>query len=135
MAQNNFLDEIADYLILSGVAPSENIKVNVLVAEPDTCVALLGLPGTVIGENRDVPDLKLPRFQVITRAADFNDASDLMDKVREALHNKIGLLLPHFRVMRIHAEQDGGPIGQDTLGRSEFSINFNTEYHLTDSLP
>lgn len=134
MNRDDFLDELADYLVIQGVADSAKIKVNKLTATPDTQVALLGVIGLTLTTSRDVPELEFPRFQVITRSADYNEASELMRRVREALHGKIGLLLPHFRVLRLHAEQDGGPIGEDPQGRSEFSINFVTEFHLTDSI-
>ncbi len=130
----DFLDELADYLEVSGVAPGASIKVNKLVDSPDKMVALLGIAGTTLSINRDIPDLRFPRFQVICRDVEYADASSLHKRVRDALHGKVGLLLPHYRVLRIHAEQDGGPIGEDDKGRAEFSINFNTEFHYGDSV-
>lgn len=128
---NDFLNQVANYLdglsIGSNDDADRTIFVGRLPADPDACVALLGLPGTTIGNAREVATLQFPRFQVITRAATYDDASDKLQAVRTALHNKYGLIFANWRVMRCHAEQEGGPIGADGQNRFEFAINFAAE--------
>lgn len=135
----DFLDAIAEHLEDEGVGTrATTIFVNKQPADIDECITLYGRPGPTTGAQRDVAEFQQPRFQVIVRSSDYNDASDLFQSVRTALHNKINLLLPagvdieeepFIRVMRMHAEQEGGPIGEDDQGRSEFSINFIAQYH------
>lgn len=135
----DFLDQIAQHLQSVGVGTlSTSIFVNKQPPDPDTVVSVHGRPGPTSGAQRDVPEIQQPRFQVIVRAQDYNQASDLFQQVRTALHGQIGLILPanadletdeYFRVMRCHAEQEGGPIGEDTQGRVEFSINFIAQCH------
>ncbi len=134
VVDKDFLSELANYVVLQGVAVDSAVKVNVLPDSPDACVAIFGLPGEDPRDQRDIPELELPRFQVITRSADYGEASELLRKVRVALHGRIGLFLPHYRILRMHADQDGGPIGKDDAGRHEFSINFTVEHHYSDSL-
>lgn len=141
----DFLDAIGNELIrVQELVPdveSVEVFVNKQPGEPDDCIALFGLLGTFIGEQRDVAELKFPRFQLVTRAVDYNDASDQFEAARTALHGKIGLILPHgvntatdpyIRIMRMHVESEGGPLGEDDKGRSEFSCNFVVEYHTYD---
>lgn len=124
----DFIDEIGDYLATAGVGTvATNIFIGELPPDPDNCVALFGLPGQVIGDQREVPSLQFPRVQALIRNKSYDLASDKMQAVRTALHGKYGLLLPNWRVLRIHAEQEGGPIGTDDQDRFEFSINFVAE--------
>ena len=146
MANNlDFLDELANYLqvLLIGTAGT-NIFVNKQPADVDNCVCLFGLPGATAGAGRDVPGLQFPRYQAIIRNTSYNDGADKFQAVRTALHGLIGKILPngvniattpYIRIMRSHAEQEGGPIGEDDKGRSEFSINFIAEYHHYDATP
>ena len=121
------------------VNPSLKVFVNKLPPDPADCIALFGATGTVVQAQRDVPGLKFPRFQVVSRAADYNDASDAAQAARDVLHGMIGVILPHgvntatqpyIRVMRCHVEYEGGPLGEDDQGRTEFSTNYLAEYHL-----
>lgn len=138
----DFLDELATYLQGQSVGTAAtDIFVNKLPPEPDNVIALLGLTGSNTGQARDVPGLQFPRFQVLVRNEAYNDAADTLQAVRAALHGMIGVILPvgvdtetdpYIRVLRCHFEQEGGPIGEDAHGRSEFSINFLAEYHHYD---
>lgn len=135
----DFHDELAKYLDYLNIATEgSDVFVNKQPADVDNCISFFGLPGTTLQSNRDVPGLQFPRFQVIVRNVDYNDGADKFQAVRTALHGLIGKQLPvtanpatdpYLRVMRCHAEQEGGPIGEDDKGRSEFSINFIAEYH------
>lgn len=141
----DFLHEIGKYLDDQNVGTiNDDITINVQPADIDNCVSLFGLPGTTLSQARDVPGLQFPRFQAVIRNTDYNDAGDKHQAVRAALHDKIGLILPvgvnvatdpYIRVMRCHAEQEGGPIGEDSQGRHEFSINFMAQYHHYDPTP
>lgn len=136
---DDFLGDIAAYLQNQSVGTAEtDIFWGVLPAEPDDCVALLGTVGTTLTEARDVSELQFPRFQVIVRNGGYADGLDKLAAVRSALHGIVDLILPvgadpevdsYRRVLRCHAEQEGGPIGQDERGRFEFSINFIAEHH------
>lgn len=128
----DFINEIADYMADGSVSPdigtvATDIFIGELPPDPDNCVALFGLPGQVIGDQREVASLQFPRFQVIVRNKSYDLASAKMQDVRTKLHNKYGLDLPTWRVLRLHAEQEGGPIGSDDQNRFEFSINFVAE--------
>lgn len=124
----DFLNELGDYLATAGIGTvATNLFIGELPASPDNCVALLGLPGSVIGQAREVATLQFPRFQAIIRNTSYDTASDKLQAVRTALHNKYGVILPHWRILRMHAEQEGGPIGTDDQDRFEFSINFIAE--------
>lgn len=145
MANNlDFLDVIATELLRLNISPAGTVFVNKLPAEPSDCIALFGLIGTFVNQQRDVPGLQFPRFQCIVRAKDYNDAADKFQAVRTALHGKIGWILPngvntatdpYLRIMRLHIESDGGPLGEDEQGRTEFSCNFLAEYHYYDATP
>lgn len=134
---DDFLNLLADYLEANSITP---VKTGVYPADPDDCIALLGLTGANIGAQRDVSDLRFPRFQVIVRNADYEDAHNVFSAVRELLHGKVGLTLPtsatgapYVRIMRLFADQEGGPIGQDDNGRYEFSINFSAEIYYVNA--
>ena len=141
----DFLHEVGKYLASQGLGTINN-DITIAIQPPDVnnCISLFGLTGINIAAQRDVPGLQFPRFQAIVRNVDYNDAADKFQGLRTALHGKIGLILPvgvntavdpYIRVMRCHAEQEGGPIGQDPQGRFEFSINFIAEYHHYDPTP
>lgn len=135
---SSFLDNVGQYLDAQNAsltfnnAAGRNVFTGELPADPDDCVVLLGLPGSTITDSRDVKELEFPRFQVVTRAVDYEDAATLLSTVRSTLHGLIGTSFEDYRVLRLHAEQDGGPLGQDDKGRFEFSINFIAEYHATE---
>lgn len=132
---SSFLDEVASKMAaeVDGLVfdneNGRNVFVGELPAEPNTCVAFFGLPGDNLMAQRDIPELTFPRFQIITRSADYEEAATLLYGVRTSLHGLIDYHLPSWRIMRLHAEQEGGPLGQDAQGRFEFSINMIAEYH------
>lgn len=136
---DDFLNLVADYLEANGVTP---VKTGIQPGEPANCVALLGLQGNTVQGNRDVPGLEFPRFQAVIRNEDYEDAATQFRALRTLLHGKIGIILPttadieedpYVRVLRCHADQEGGPIGEDDKGRYEFSINFAAEIHYVDA--
>lgn len=141
MARLDFLDCLANELIRLEVIATGHVFVNKQLSTPDDCLAFFGLPGTNIQDQRDVPGLQFPRFQLVARDADYNDASDLAQAARDVLHGMVGVILPHgvntdedpyIRVMRCHADIEGGPLGEDDQGRSEFSTNYIAEWHYYD---
>ena len=145
MANLDFLDEIARHLDVQNlVTEGTDVFVNELPDDPANCVAIFGLIGTTVQQQRDVPGLQFPRFQLIVRNTDYNDGADKFQAIRSALHGIIGRTLPasantatdpYIRVMRCHIETDGGPLGRDDKGRTEFSCNFIAEYHHYDPAP
>lgn len=124
----DFLNEIADYLATQSIGTvATNIFIGKMPPDPDNQVAIFGLLGGTIGEQREVADLHFPRFQVIIRNTNYETGSTKLEAVRTALHGKYGLQLASWRVLRLHAETEGGPIGTDDQDRFEFSINFLAE--------
>lgn len=128
----DFYDDIAAYLETAGVGTrGTNIFVAHVPDDPDetvdNCIVLLGsAPETQL--NADVAALLFPRFQIYVRNEDYNNGSTKLQAVRTALHAKIGVQLTNYYVLRIHADQEGGPIGRDPeSGLFEFSINFTAE--------
>lgn len=129
-----FLDEVAEILETAGVGvwasnTGRNIFVGQLPPSPDNCTALLGLPGPNIGVQRDVSALNFPRFQALVRNTDYTLGDAKLRDVRNALHGLLGARLTDWYILRCHADQEGGPIGQDEEGRYEFSINFTAEMY------
>lgn len=128
----DFYDEVATYLDQQGVGTytsptNRNIFTGHHPSDPDNCVSIVGLLGATLGVSREVASLQFPRFQVIVRNEDYDTGSTKLQAVRTALHGKYGLALPNWRVLRCHADQEGGPIGTDEQGRFEFAINFTAE--------
>lgn len=133
---DDFLNLLAVYLEAAGVT---TVKTGKHPPNPDNCTSLLGLQGPTVQAQRDVPELQFPRFQAIIRNESYEDASDEHQLVRDTLHGlPPGTILPagvntatdpYIRILRCHADQEGGPIGTDEKGRYEFSINFVAEYH------
>lgn len=138
----DFLDEMARHLQHAGVGTTAtDIFTNKQPADPDDCVTLVGATGTNVQEQRDIPEFQLPRFQCIVRAADYNDASSKFQETRSVLHGMIGVFLPYgvntttqeyIRVLRCHIDIEGGPLGEDDRGRSEFSATYIAEYEYHD---
>lgn len=132
----DFLSSIARYLQDQGIGYFYSGNINIHVGkqrdEPENSITLLGLIGT---EQPDVsvPDLVYPRFQVIIRNSDYEAGSTKLRAVRQALHNMIAVDTANYHVYRLHAQQDGYPIGEDGKGRFEFSINFYGEVRYVDS--
>lgn len=134
---NDLLNELASYLEDQGVGvfdadSGRNIFVDFIPPDPASLVALLYATGPTIGAQREVADLQFPRFQVFVRNVSHDDGSDKLQAVREALHGKYGLVLAHWRVIRCHADQEGGWIGKEG-GLHEFSINFVAEVNAETS--
>lgn len=131
----SFYDELASHLenldntFIYASNTDRNVFTGVLPQSPDDCVAFFGLPGTNLTAQRDIPDLHFPRIQVLCRSVDYETGSDYLERVRAALHGIIAQDLTEWHIMRLHAEQEGGPIGQDDQGRFEFSITFMGEYY------
>jgi hypothetical protein len=130
---SDFLNEVADYLAASSPTPdagtvATDIFIGQLPASPDSCVAIFGLPaGALPLGSRQVSTLWFPRFQVVVRNQDYDTASAKLQDVRTKLHAKYGLILPNWRILAIHADSEGGPIGTDDQNRFEFAINFSAE--------
>ncbi len=137
----SFFEELASYLedqdatFVFDTEAGRNTFVGVLPPEPDTCISFVGLPGTNIMAQRDVKGLHFPRYQIITRSKDFEEAAELFEKARAVLHGVIAKNIGEYRLMRSHAEQEGGPIGEDDQGRFEYSCNFIAEYYKIPETP
>lgn len=135
----DFLSQLADHLAINGMGeinPSNgtvNIFCGIYPAEPDNCIALLGLIGSTL-PNIYIPDFEYPRFQIVVRNEDYQTAAQVMRDVRILLHDKLAVTLENYYCLYIQAEQDGYPIGQDDKGRYEFSINFTAQIRYADSL-
>lgn len=128
----DFLDEVASYLEDEGVgvfdsSTGRNIFVGEIPESPVNCVVLLGIAGPTISDQRQIRSLQFPRFQAYIRNSGYQAGSDKLQAVRNALHALYGEILPNWRVLACHADQEGGPIGKDKLGRYDFSINFLAE--------
>lgn len=132
----DFLTSIALYLESLGIGSASGSNVNIFVGkqppEPNNCITVLGLIGNEL-PDATIADLNYPRFQVLIRNIDYEDGSEKLRQVREALHTAIALNLPNYHVLRLHAQQEGYPIGEDEQGRPEFSINFYGEARYVDS--
>ncbi len=129
----SFWDDVAWYLEDEGIGVrSENIFVAKMPGEPDDLIAIHGLPGFE-QPSRYIREHIYPRFQVTIRAADYDDGVAKLAAVRNALHVQIGIMMGNHYVMRCHAEQEGGPIGDDDEGRPEFSINFTAQARYVES--
>lgn len=129
-----FLSDVAEYLADQGLGNTTGSNVDIFVAnlpdDPANCIALFGLQGGQL-PNPNVREFFYQRFQVIIRNTDYETGGAKMMAVRNALHVKIGIDFDNFKVLRCHAQQDGGPIGQDKKGRFEFSINFDSQSRQT----
>ena len=99
--------------------------------EPANLTALIGTTGSNIQAQRDVKELTFPRFQLVVRDLDYETAASRFETARGILHGLINVTLDTKTLMRCHAEQEGGPIGQDAESRYEFVGNFNAEYYIT----
>lgn len=125
---SDFLDDIGEYLAGNGIGQTttpSDIFIGVWPADPNSCVGVFGLPGDQ--PSSDIADFIYPRFQILVRDPDYDTASAKVAAIRALLHVKIGLQLDNFYVLRCHAAQEGQPIGEDSNGRSEFSINFRSQ--------
>lgn len=138
---DDFLDVLAGELQRLGIGTEGVDLFTNKMPKVANQITLLGLPGTNLTAARDVAGLQFPRFQAFIRNEDYDTGSTNLQAVRTALHNKIGINLPYgvntattpyVRLKRCHVEQEGGPIGEDELGRAEFSINFIAEFHYVD---
>lgn len=130
----DFLDEVADYLQTQGVGTvasainTGDIFIEDIPPDPTNVIVILGATGVSIpGGSRQIGTLNFPRFQVYVRNTSYTTASAKLKAVRDALHAKYGVILPNWRILSCHADQEGGPVGKDDSGRFEFSINFTTE--------
>lgn len=131
----DFLRSIAYYLKDQGLGTlgaGATIMVGRQRDDPDNSITVLGLIGTELPDV-SVAELTYPRFQVIVRNTDYEAGSEIMRQVRDALHGQIAINIPSYHVLRIHAQQEGYPIGQDEKQRHEFSINFYGEARYVDS--
>ncbi len=138
---SSFFDELAQFLedgdatFVFTNETGRNTFVGVLPPEPNDCISIVGLPGTNIMAQRDVKELHFPRYQIIVRSTDYEAGAAMLEKARVVLHGVIGQSLTTWHLMRSHAEQEGGPIGEDDQGRFEFSCNFIAEYYQIPEAP
>lgn len=126
---SDFLDTLADLLEAKGI---DRVFVGKQPPSPDKCITLLGLPGTTLTDSRDVKEMQFPRYQLLARAKTYSEASALFQQARNVLHGIIGLDIDDIRIKRNHVEQEGGSLGEDDKGRSEFSCNFIAQYHVIE---
>ena len=132
---DDFLNELATYLDAQSSSftftadAGRNLFTNTQPDSPEDITAIFGLPGAPIRAHRSVPALHFPRFQVITRGTTYEEAATLHRAARAILHGLLNINLTNWRIIRCHAESEGGPIGTDKKGRSEFSCNYTAETH------
>ncbi len=123
----DFISDVAEYLADQGVVVVTGAGTNCFVGhypdDPDNIVAVLGLEGGQL-PNANVREFEYPRFQVIIRNTDYETGGTKLRDIRNALHARIGITFDNYHVLRLHCQQEGGPIGRDEAGRYEFSINF-----------
>lgn len=138
---SSFLDELCSYLdtqdaaFIFDNATGRNTFCGVYPDTPSDLTALLGMVGSNITASRDVKELTFPRFQLVVRDSNYEEGSARYELARSILHGLIGVELSTIKVLRCHAEQEGGPIGQDDQGRFEFAGNFVAEYYVIPEAP
>jgi len=134
---SSFLDELCAYLedqdasFVFNTDAGRNTFAGTYPDSPANLTALIGTTGSNIQAQRDVKELTFPRFQLVVRDEDYETAATKFEAARGILHGIIGVTLTTKTLLRCHAEQEGGPIGQDKEGRYEFVGNFNAEYYIT----
>lgn len=129
-----FVDDVAEYLADNGIGNTTGASVNIFVGKypdtPDDLVYIRGIDGGFL-PNPNIKELVFPRFQVIIRNTDYATGGTKLKNIRDLLHVLIGQAFDNFYVLRCHAYQEGGPVGQDEKSRYEFSINFHAEARYT----
>lgn len=119
----DFYTELAEYIEAQD-ATVDTVFTGPLPPDPTDCSAIIGRVGTTLNSSRDIEGMMFPRFQVISRNTDFNDCVDEMNKIRTVIHGMIMVSLTSWKVLRLHVDQEGGPLGQDDKGNFECSINY-----------
>jgi len=138
---SSILDELCSYLdaqnaaFIFDTATGRNTFCGTYPDEPHDLTALLGMVGSNVTAQRDVKELTFPRFQLVVRDQDYEQGAIRYRLARSILHGMIGVELSTLKVLRCHAEQEGGPIGQDDQGRYEFAGNFVAEYYEIPEAP
>lgn len=132
----DFLGQLADHLESHGVGSANSGTINIFVGsypdDPDNIIALLGLTGSE-QPNKDIAEFEYPYFQVMIRNSDYETGAGKLREVRALLHDQLAIELVNFYVLRIQAQQEGGPLGKDSKGRYEFSINFTAQHRFRES--
>lgn len=82
----------------------------------------------VIDTGGVVADIDLPTraktIQIFVRGATYEDGQNLIDAVRDLLHQLANTQIGSYYFYYILALSDGGHIGRNDRGLDEFSINF-----------
>lgn len=101
------------------------IKLNRQPDDPSTVIVVLDTGGPQ--PLSEIPELAMPNFQLLIRAAEYDEGKTIVDACRAALHGKIAVEAEGVHFMFISLVAEPGNIGQDEKGREEFSANFATQ--------
>lgn len=119
-------NDVAAYLEDNAIGTvSEDIFVGRMPDTPANAVVVINTNGQT--PSKYVSDLRFPTFQIIVRDESYEDGATKAKEIRDLLHGKYGLEWDSGYIMRIHAQQEPGHIGVDTIGRDEFSCNYYAE--------
>lgn len=117
------VNDIADFLSNNGIgSTASTIFIGHQPASPANCVTVLDTGG--MRPDIDIPT-KHPTFQILIRNTSFLTGRNLLETIRDLLHQTIGrVLTTDIYYYYIFALAEGGHIGRDEQGNEEFSINF-----------
>lgn len=121
------IEQIALHLVNQGLGQlASTIFYSYLPDNADNALCVYDTGG--MEPDIDLPT-KVPTFQIIVRASDYETGKTKLDAVRTALHRKEGATLINGGTFfyYIFAMQEGGHIGRNERGLDEFSINFRTK--------
>jgi hypothetical protein len=90
-------------------------------ASPDTCITITPTGGYPRGFTES--KLSYPTFQIKVRSLSYATGRALCDTVKNTLHGYKG-----GKFLIIRQQGDILSLGKDSSNRSEWSINFNTDY-------
>lgn len=138
MSVNLLAEDIATYLVAQGIFTAKGTDIFVGDVPEDLSTGTMVLETGGPAPSVDIPTYD-PTFQIWIRSVDYATGKALLQTVRRALHqNQTGTGNTYFGYPRfdntynfyyyyIQAIAEGGYIGKDDRGRSEFSINFHAK--------
>lgn len=130
MANTNFWYELGKYLETAGVGTvAIDLFIGKVPPAPDNIVAITTNQYRGNRPSPDIPIIQVPRVQLLVRNKSFDVAAEKLDTIRTLLQGIVNVRLPHWRILGIAADQEGGPLGQDEQGRQEFAISFIIRMH------
>lgn len=119
------LEALGAYLEVLGIGVQcTDLFFNNQPSEPNNCITIIDTGGYPSDETGMI---RYPTFQILVRNENYVDAKMKSENIYTALHQQENFMIGEFYIYLAEFEDEPTPMGEDSKGRTEITMNLRFE--------